>query len=61
MSKATDVIDTIGNQVWDVILNGKVIATVPYESGDRSEDIRAALIADGFDPRISVRKHKENV
>lgn len=44
---------------WDVILNGKVIDTVWFQTICDAEYIRRSLIDhDGYDPRIKVRRCK---
>ena len=61
MSKAKDIITSLeGYQYFDVIINGKVIETVNTEdSGWTTDEVKKALIDRGYDPRITVRKHKE--
>ena len=46
---------------WKITLNGHMIDMVFYDKGITAEEVKKSLIDhDGFDPRINVRKSKQD-
>ena len=47
----------VKNICWEVKLGGSVIECVDYPPGLKAKQVRKALLAEGYDPNIRVRKN----
>ena len=47
----------IRNICWEVYLNGEVVDYIDFPPGLKPKQVRKALLAQGYDPNIRVRKN----